>query len=284
MDEKISKLRKKALEEIVQANKLVKKDSYPDISQVIPVIGTIVGVVLPILEVLRSSDWKFLSEKINDLPAQSRKAMTFAAEQGWFFNWQGSLRQTVKLIESLKTTNTEEADDVLTKHYTERMDAYCRLLTAKYPHRKQAIEAAVSAHKNLGDTGYTLSIPVFLAQSDGLLAEISKLTNPMSKQNKVIKATTWLEEKLNGNTYATDLLHPILQLKNLDLLKDTTTRNKETNLSKKTFNGLNRHQVMHGEKSDYGTETNSLKAFSFLIFIGLHLPSVLSEIETNEQQ
>ena len=32
---------------------------------------------------------------------------------------------------------------------------------------------------------------------------------------------------------------------------------------------------MHGERSDYGTEINSLKAFSFLVFAGLHMPTVL---------
>ncbi len=33
------------------------------------------------------------------------------------------------------------------------------------------------------------------------------------------------------------------------------------------FNQLNRHQVVHGESLDYGTETNSLKAISFLFYI-----------------
>jgi hypothetical protein len=44
----------------------------------------------------------------------------------------------------------------------------------------------------------------------------------------------------------------------------------------KSFTALNRHQVMHGERSEYGTEINSLKAFLFLVFAGLHIPVVLA--------
>ena len=33
------------------------------------------------------------------------------------------------------------------------------------------------------------------------------------------------------------------------------------------FNELNRHQVMHGESLDYGTEINSLKSISLLNYV-----------------
>jgi hypothetical protein len=37
---------------------------------------------------------------------------------------------------------------------------------------------------------------------------------------------------------------------------------------------------MHGEFSVYGTEINSLKAFSFLVCVGAHLPAVLEREST----
>ena len=52
-------------------------------------------------------------------------------------------------------------------------------------------------------------------------------------------------------------------------------RENAAQASGKSFTALNRHQVMHGERSDYGTEINSLKAFSFSVFAGLHIPAVL---------
>ena len=38
------------------------------------------------------------------------------------------------------------------------------------------------------------------------------------------------------------------------------------------FSELNRHQVLHGEVTEYGTEENSLKAVAFLNFCALVLP------------
>ena len=38
------------------------------------------------------------------------------------------------------------------------------------------------------------------------------------------------------------------------------------------FTGLNRHQVLHGEVTDFGTEENSLKAISLLNYCAFVLP------------
>ena len=38
------------------------------------------------------------------------------------------------------------------------------------------------------------------------------------------------------------------------------------------FAGLNRHQVLHGEVTDYGTEENSLKAIALLNYCAFVLP------------
>ncbi|MNN81905.1 hypothetical protein D3C81_1987790 [compost metagenome] len=47
---------------------------------------------------------------------------------------------------------------------------------------------------------------------------------------------------------------------------------------------MNRHQVMHGEVSDYGTEINSVKAFSFLLFVALHVPEILAEAKRRSDE
>lgn len=61
-----------------------------------------------------------------------------------------------------------------------------------------------------------------------------------------------------------------------DFMKSTVKRQIAVQQSGRSFTALNRHQVMHDESSDYGTEINSLKAFSLLVFVGLHLPTVLA--------
>lgn len=228
----------------------------------------------PILKAVQV-DWAAVQKRLENLPARAREAVSTASEQGWFFNWQNSLRDTVELIEKLGEAGAEEADEILKKHFTSDFDWYVKLITDMYPVRKNAIEAAASAHKRGDPEGYYLSIPVFLAQADGILSEITGLQQPMSGRNGKIRGSTYVSEKIGDNQDAKDLLHQIINLSNMSLLKSKGDRDKESIASGKTFNALNRHQVIHGEVSDYGTELNSLKAFSFLIYIAAHVPETL---------
>ena len=47
------------------------------------------------------------------------------------------------------------------------------------------------------------------------------------------------------------------------------------------FSDLNRHQVLHGEATDYGTEVNSLKAISFIRFCGFVLSDMTEDPEAD---
>jgi hypothetical protein len=91
-------------------------------------------------------------------------------------------------------------------------------------------------------------------------------------------ASKALREKLAADQKSLDLLHPILMLHETDFMKSAEARQLAAQASGESFTALNRHQVMHGESSDYGTEINSLKAFSFLVCVGAHLPAVLDRM------
>ena len=47
------------------------------------------------------------------------------------------------------------------------------------------------------------------------------------------------------------------------------------------FAKLNRHQVLHGESVDYGTEENSLKAISLLNYLHWILSTAVNEVEAD---
>jgi hypothetical protein len=89
-----------------------------------------------------------------------------------------------------------------------------------------------------------------------------------------LQASKALREKLGTDQEALDLIDPILRMHELDFMKSAGGRKKDERISGQCFTALNRHQIMHGESWDYGTEINSLKAFSFLTFVGLHLPMI----------
>ena len=161
-------------------------------------------------------------------------------------------------------------DQIMVTYYRTNLQPFSDELTSEYPKRAAAIKAAVNAHISLAEQGYFLSIPVFIAQADGLLAEITGVESPMTKAAKVFR------EKYADDPELLDLLYPFLELQSSRFMMSTKARQAAAQSTKKSFTALNRHQVMHGERSDYGTEINSLKAFSFLVFAGLHLPAVLT--------
>lgn len=233
-----------------------------------------------LIKQLVSTDWAEVSKRLENLPQRSRKAMDTASTQGWFFNWQGSMQAIFKLIDDIEAAedNQNQIDTILKEHFGGHIDFYSGQLSETYPERKAVIDAAVSAHKNLGQPGYLLSIPVFLAQADGIFSEVCDISMAMTKSRKKpgIKGLESIISKIGKDSEANDLLSPLFNLHDSNLLKSEGQRNSEFERTGIVFNALNRHQVLHGEVSNYGNELNSLKAFSLLAFVGLHLPAILA--------
>jgi hypothetical protein len=224
--------------------------------------------IAPSLVALAQIDWVAVKQRLDELPKKSRDAMRLALAEGWFFGWHDGLQSLMELVESFGTTQSPTVDDVMAAYYRINLPSFADELTSKYPLRAPAIKAAVNAHTSPADEGYFLSIPVFIAQADGLSAEITG-KSPMTKAGKVLR------EKYADDPELLDLLCPFLELHGSGFMMSAKARQDAAQASGKSFTALNRHQVMHGERSDYGTEINSLKAFSFLVFAGLHMPTVL---------
>ncbi len=239
---------------------------------------------LPLMETLVKVDWEQVQKRLKDMPKRSRIAMSIAADQGWFFNWQDSLQNTLRLIDGISAARDGEIDAILEDYYEENIEWYTLKLCEIYPARKTVIQAAINAHQTGTSDGYCLSVPVFLAQADGLFWEISGIESPMNKVRggDSLVGSAWIKSKIGDDQRANDLLSPFFQMHNSDLLISQSARQKKYTDRGKVFNALNRHQVLHGEVSDYGTRINSLKAFSLVIFIGLHLPDIL-EMKHSEQ-
>ncbi|WP_458730065.1 hypothetical protein [Pseudomonas brenneri] len=236
--------------------------------------------IAPVIQWVASVDWKHVQERLEGFPEASSQAMKVASREGWFFNWQGGFQDVMELTESIReASSASDIDTILMAYYNDYWDYYSELLAEKYPARKTAIHAAINAHRSLAPAGYSLSIPVFLAQADGIFSEVTGIPSAMDKvkgQN-LIKGSQWLSTQIGADEKAMGSLLPALELHELDILKSQGARNAKARETGKVFDALNRHQVMHGEVSDYGTEINSMKAFSFLLFVALHVPGILED-------
>lgn len=232
----------------------------------------------PSVAALGKIDLSAAKRRLDELPKRSKEAMVLASSKGWFFGWHESLGELVALLEKLAGIEQPHVDEFMGQYYRNNFEPLTHELVDRHPNRAAVIKAAVRAHSAFGPDGYFLSIPVFIAQADGLLTEIAGVksaTMRASKNTRELQASKALREKLGSDQEALDLIHPILKLHELNFMKSASERERDAQVSGESFTALNRHQVVHGESWDYGTETNSLKAFSFLAFVGLHLPMVL---------
>ena len=237
--------------------------------------------VAPYLEELAKIDWDEVKRRVDEvakLPEKSKATMILASSKGWFFGWNDLLRGVMDLIKKLEAAaKPNDIDEIMIEYYRENFQFFTDELVNRHPDRASVINAAVMAHRTLGTEGYILSIPVFIAQADGLLGEIAGVSSAASRVNNTreFHASKALRERLTTDQETLDLIYPLLQLHVLDFMKSAAKRQEAAQASGDAFTALNRHQVMHGELFDYGTEINSLKAFSFLAFVGAHLPAVL---------
>lgn len=191
--------------------------------------------------------------EISKLPERQQKAWRSAAVAGWYMNGQTGL-SAIRYAES----DASKLDAFMSEHLIEDWDLIVSEVYDVCPERKDIIFTACKLHK---EKNYIASIPLFLSQADGLFEQefdeflFSKKGYFESKvKRKIENADTFLFLLLQiisqENQFRAAVKHSSDELKVL---------------------APNRAGILHGSSKhlDYGTEINSLKAFSLLAFIAL---------------
>lgn len=192
-------------------------------------------------------------ENIRILPAHTQAALLILGNHGWFFDLNMPLPFLWELEKTLDEGNIEDAESALVNYFQGSLSTIEQRLNEKFPHRAKIVNAAFSAHRR---EEYELSIPVFLAQTDGICYEIISQHLFMRKNKKPSTA-------IYVDSFASDTLqHALLSPLSHSLPISASGHDRD-----EYFNELNRHQVLHGESLDYGTEINSLKSISFLNYV-----------------
>ena len=117
--------------------------------------------------------------------------------------------------------------------------------------RASILREAFDAH---WDGRYNSSVLLFLVQADGICQEAS--IESIYSSRTIVEASDIADRVQEG----------ILRALFMGLMWEDWPLTLSRNERPGGFSELNRHQVVHGESTDYGTEENSLKAMSFLNF------------------
>lgn len=202
-----------------------------------------------------------LRKSIESLSDDVCESQIKLANRGWFPDPDmsfGELRQIAEAIE----TNPDAVDEHMQASFQAKLDEIETELLRKHPSRAHLLQDAFSAHR---DAKYTLSIPVLFSQADGICYDSFKKNIFITYKRKKIHIEAKSESEELASSFSLPLLSETLPLW-------VTERERG-----ESFQGLNRHEVLHGISVDYNTETDSLKAVSFISWLSWLLGSLHSD-------
>jgi hypothetical protein len=238
----------KRMQEMVESIKLpniVIPDMSPFTKQIAEFQKSMEGLISPAFE--------HLQRTFRELPPRTQEAILLLGEHGWYLDLEMPIPSLWKLKKALSEGNIEEAQEALISYFEDRLEKIQKSISEKFPHRAHLIEAAFNAHRR---QEFKLSIPVLLAQTDGICKEIVN-EYFFIKQNRRPRTAIYVEQ-IASDTYRAALLSPLAQ---------TLPIGASENERSEGFRELNRHMVLHGESLDYGNKTNSLKAISLINYV-----------------
>ncbi len=198
--------------------------------------GQVLGPILSTLEPF-----------LGDSDERKRMSKNLLA-QGWYLNQF--------LIPLLGQDNDELEDGAIIEHLKTNISSTKNYLLKQSPERKEIIEEALELHEK---GFYHGSIVLFLTLADGISSDKNPKFSMFSKSNQY-KESIGTQDDVNAcYQYLWEQVHK----------KDQQISKNSSKAAKDTGKGVNRHGVIHGssEHLEYGTEVNSYKTLTFLLFV-----------------
>lgn len=186
------------------------------------------------------------------------------SHRGWFPSNEMSLPFAESIRLAFNEGNVQKVDDQMSAFVRSRIENLHGLFAERFPARSSVISSAINAH--LGGQ-YILSIPVFLMQAEGIcIEEFGVKLYSTSKGYPVIAKQL---QQLGFDDFTGALLHPLMQPMGISQSGEFRVCYPDC---------LNRHEILHGIDSGYGTEINSLKSLSLLEYVATLLWEANAEI------
>jgi hypothetical protein len=195
------------------------------------------------------------------LPEHMRRCCSVLADHGWYADGDFGAGAAGDLAQAFETGNQDWANAELVADYKKRLPEIKTALFERYPHREKILNAAFAAHER-GE--YELSIPIFLIQADGICNDVTQRLMFVRDRKSGKPAVAQFAENFVSDNFHYAVLAPLTTVHSI------ASSEKDRSVD---FDGLNRHQVLHGESLSYNTELNSFKAISLLSYLSwvLHM-------------
>ena len=193
-------------------------------------------------------------ERMENMTPDLAKGLRIMAKHGWFLD-DGMPIHYIMEVAYADDEDVKRIDELFIEHFRSRMWSIEAQVSGAYRNRRPLLQAAFGAHRN---GLYELSVPLLLAQADGVFTE-GLGGSPFTRKRRESARTTLATAA--QSTWTREVLLSALWAQAAVWLSESERGN--------SFSNLNRHQVLHGEVVDYGTEVNSLKAASLLNYFAM---------------
>ncbi len=194
-----------------------------------------------------------LQRSFDSLPPATQRALAKLAEHGWYLDLDLPLSALWEIERAIIDGNVAEAEASLIDHYRVRLDDIENFIVERFPSRERFVRSGFSAHRR---KDYAASIPLFLAQTDGICMDVTNTYLFIKNGNK--PGTAKYVQRIAADSFRAALLSPLT----LPLPISASAHFREPD-----FDGLNRHTVLHGEALDYDTEKNATRAVSLIHYV-----------------
>jgi hypothetical protein len=187
-----------------------------------------------------------------------------ASTYGWYFDdfSKTSKIDINKCLKYIYNNLPEKLDLYLSNYYTNKLATIKNGLNAKYPKRKSILNQAFQSHEN---GMYYSSICLLITQIDGICQDIFNAKFFINK-SYLPEIKVKLDKK---------------KIKYSDFLLSVINKKAIINSWEKEIDQfpirLNRHEIIHGVDTSYGTELNSLKIISMLT----HIDYIINHFKSN---
>ena len=210
------------------------------------------------------------NKTIKSLPKDLVKVQMYLADRGWYVSPELTTDILGKLADMIDNQKHEEIESSIQEFAKSRVYKTKQKIKSHWPIRKKILDDAFNAHEQ---RIYTLSIPVMLAQADGICFEILNALL-FSKEERLPKTGRTLDQflknvKVSNNEFQISSgYNPFLKyLRSVSSVMEYVNFKDEKYQNIQNYIKLNRHSILHGIDINYYTEANSLRAILILDYL-----------------
>ena len=209
-------------------------------------------------------------ERMQQVPVQMAELSVQLAKRGWYLWMDMPFTFLYAVRRALNEKCFQIVDAVLIDYFKKENRRIASILLESFPNRAAILRSAFRAHRK---KDYSLSVPGFLSQADGICSELVGVG--LYSRRKGSPRTAPATERFTGSDLMSSLLEPLRVAGALNAFEDERHQYPDV---------LNRHEVLHGKSVDYATPVSSFRAFSLLAYVGSALVTAKEYQEFRDEQ